>query len=761
LTTFLILKTVRSAFIAFQFSVLLSLSILACGASFAQSPSPIRFALLVGVQEYPDLEESEQLRGASNDLKLMSELLINRFQFPPENVCILRDKEANGAAIRKQFQLLADRLDALPLATPAYVVFHFSGHGSQVPDQTSGPDADELDGLDETIVPYDAKHQGGEADIRDDELNAFAHRICVRESTQLWMILDCCHSGTGVRGSSSTRFRALDRRLPRPDKSTEKSRAVQVVEKTLPPRAIALYACQPFEKEPEFDDVDGRSYGLLTCFLTRVLNETSDLSKLSYSSLVRAIESRYRQDRRVVPAPMPRVEGPARKIVCGSGPELDRAPFWRAIASPSDRSQATIEAGSFHGLTVGSLFQLYRTEEDVHAAKDQSLNWLRIDEVGLTTSKSKVLQREDDNWFEANWPKSLTQGFAQERFHDHGDFGTRVRVVLATDSEHDSPPLTRSDPRVPLAVVQAFETARREDESNWLHWSSADEAFDLLLRIDQSSAALLPAIGMSYFDEAQVAERSDIAPSLRGGWGPFNLRHPAPQVSQEIQGALRRIARARNLIRIVDLQPAQAKPTISVELAFEKLKVKNGAIVSREPWIPMQQAAVDSSEPIIVSDGNYYDWRVTNSAAADKPVYVTVLQVDSNMGIQAILPSQLGAESPRLEPGMSITAGGYECCRDEQGKPEFGPRWTIVLATLEPNQYSWLSQESLPLIRGVDPSGLSKSVRQSSTLDDILLTEMYFMNRGDSPMPASRTRIDPTWFVELRRWLAVSTGEQE
>ncbi len=760
MTTFLVLKTVRSVFIAFQFSVLLSLSILACGASFAQSPSPIRFALLVGVQEYPQLEESEQLRGASNDVKLMSELLIDRFQFPPENVCILRDKDANGAEIRRQFQLLADRLDALPQATPAYVVFHFSGHGSQVPDETMGPDADELDGLDETIVPYDAQHQGGEADIRDDELNAFAHRICVRESTHLWMILDCCHSGTGVRGASSTRFRSLDRRLPRPDKSTDGSRAVRIVEKTLPPRAIALYACQPFEKEPEFDD-DGRSFGLLTRFLTRVLNETSDLSKLSYGSLALAIESRYRQDRRVVPAPMPRVEGPAREIVCGAGPELDRAPFWRAIASPVDRSQATIEAGSFHGLTVGSLFQLYRTDEDVHAAQDQSLCWLRIEEVGLTTSKLKVLQREDDSWFEAYWPKNLKQGFAQERFHDHGDFGTRVRVVLATDSEHDSPPLTRNDLRVPLAVGQAFDTARRKDESNWLHWSKADEPFDLLLRIDQSNAALFPAIGMSYLDETQIAERSDIAPALRGGWGPFNLRHPAPQVSQEIQGSFRRIARARNLIRIVDLQTAQVKPPISVELAFERLQVKNGAIISREPWNTMQQGTGHSSNPIMVSDGSYYDWRVTNSEGADKPVYVTVLQVDSNMGIQAILPTQLGAESPRLEPGMSITAGGYECCRDEQGKPEFGPRWTVVLATLEPNQYSWLSQESLPLVRGFGHSGLSQSVRQSSTLDDILLGEMYFMNRGDRPMPANRTPIDPTWFVELRQWLAVSTGEQE
>jgi metacaspase-1 len=66
----------------------------------------------------------------------------------------------------------------------------FSGHGSQVPD-TSG---DEVDGLDETILPLDFKTAG---QITDDEM----YDILVRGvpmGVRLTVLFDCCHSGTGL-----------------------------------------------------------------------------------------------------------------------------------------------------------------------------------------------------------------------------------------------------------------------------------------------------------------------------------------------------------------------------------------------------------------------------------------------------------------------------------------------------------------------------------------------------------------------------------
>lgn len=732
--------------------VLAWLSVETCCLASAGVDSQHRYALLVGVQSYPHLAASEQLHGSRNDVQLMSELLVNRFRFSPENIRVLLDEQATGAAIRRELDSLAQLIEALPQDTQVQFVFHFSGHGSQLYDEPSGPDADEQDGLDETIVPCDATRQGSDVDIRDDELNTFAHRICRGNASRLWMVLDCCHSGTGVRGASTTRFRALDRKLDGKSRFSGVSRDVS--EKTFPSGSVALYACQAAEKEPEFQDGD-QTFGLLTRFMSQVLRETGNLSKLSYGLLVESIESRYRLDRRVFPAPRTRVEGGSQRIVCGAGPELDRDPYWRVMVSPTDSGQVSINAGSLHGVTVNSIYQLYRNAEQVISDEKASVSWLRVYDVDLTTSRANVLQKEGDDWFESRLPKTFSEGVAVERYRDHGDFGARIRVVIAVDDHHDSSPLARDDPRVPACVKEAFSMSRREDESDWMKWADASKPFDLLLRIDRTQAALFPAIAMTYADETAISLRGESTVALRGGWGPFDLRH-GTQAAREIQESIRRVTRARNLIRLVDLQQSTSESKIGIRLAMEELKLSDGAIVSRQPWSSMLGGS--AGDKSVVSDGQCYDWRVTNVGDDEQPVYVTVLQIDSNMGIQTIIPAQLGAESPRLQPGESLSAGGFECCRDDRGKTEFGLRWTIAVATREPNQYSWLSQDSLPRIRGFGSEGSARPRDFDSSLDKLLLGEMYFMSRGSSSSP--RQMFDPTWSIELRQWLAVSNEER-
>ncbi|CAE7338422.1 MCA1 [Symbiodinium sp. CCMP2456] len=71
-----------------------------------------------------------------------------------------------------------------------HLLFHYSGHGSQRRDSSG----DEADGKDETIVPCDFNRSGM---IADDELR----RMLVDglpKSCRLTVIMDCCHSGTGM-----------------------------------------------------------------------------------------------------------------------------------------------------------------------------------------------------------------------------------------------------------------------------------------------------------------------------------------------------------------------------------------------------------------------------------------------------------------------------------------------------------------------------------------------------------------------------------
>src|SRR6185295_18975930 len=89
---------------------------------------PGKRALLIGVNKYPNLPLHSQLRGCVNDVEIMQQTLETLFGFPPGNINVLRDEEATADEIRAAMEkLVADcRPDDI-------VVFHFSGHGSQMP----------------------------------------------------------------------------------------------------------------------------------------------------------------------------------------------------------------------------------------------------------------------------------------------------------------------------------------------------------------------------------------------------------------------------------------------------------------------------------------------------------------------------------------------------------------------------------------------------------------------------------------------------
>lgn len=148
------------------------------------SPQPVRRALLVGINQYPDPRNN--LKGCVNDVLLMGKTITEHFGFNPEDVRLLTDKRATTANIRERLQWLVDG------AGPGSVLlFHYSGHGSQVRDRNG----DELDdGLDEILCPYDLDWDDP---FTDDE---FAKVIeSIPAGVNFTLILDCCHSGTGTR----------------------------------------------------------------------------------------------------------------------------------------------------------------------------------------------------------------------------------------------------------------------------------------------------------------------------------------------------------------------------------------------------------------------------------------------------------------------------------------------------------------------------------------------------------------------------------
>jgi metacaspase-1 len=142
-------------------------------------------ALLVGINKYemPGCD----LEGCVNDVTNVRDILLKYFGFAQGNVRLVVDGRATKKNILSRLAWLVDKAkkgDCL--------LFHYSGHGSQIADR----DGDEVkDKLDEIICPHDMDWDG--TFITDDDL-AKAFRA-VPAGVNLEVLLDACHSGTGTR----------------------------------------------------------------------------------------------------------------------------------------------------------------------------------------------------------------------------------------------------------------------------------------------------------------------------------------------------------------------------------------------------------------------------------------------------------------------------------------------------------------------------------------------------------------------------------
>jgi metacaspase-1 len=112
----------------------------------------------------------------------MQGLLTGHYGFSTGNIKMLTDSQATTKGILDGLVWLLSNN-----TMGSELVFHYSGHGSQIPDLNG----DEPDGLDEIICPYDLDWNNP---ISDDVLARLFKQLPA--GIYLTMISDSCHSGT-------------------------------------------------------------------------------------------------------------------------------------------------------------------------------------------------------------------------------------------------------------------------------------------------------------------------------------------------------------------------------------------------------------------------------------------------------------------------------------------------------------------------------------------------------------------------------------
>jgi hypothetical protein len=262
-------------------------------AGAQKSDAPVRRALLIGIDDYRAVPG---LMGAVNDVATLRELLRNRWGFADRNIELLTDAAATRAGVLAALNRLVQT------AGPDDIVYvHYSGHGSQVRDRNG----DEVDRLDETLVPYDGRTPGIR-DIVDDELDALFARLRARSAL---IVLDSCHSGTATR-SVEVRTRAI----PPDDRDELYEVAAELRTRALVPvpseRYLVLSAAASNEEALD-GPVDGRFHGFFSYSLAR------SVATLPMASSAREVFAgigrelgRIQQRFGRVEMPTPQLEGP-------------------------------------------------------------------------------------------------------------------------------------------------------------------------------------------------------------------------------------------------------------------------------------------------------------------------------------------------------------------------------------------------------------------------------------------------------------------
>lgn len=226
-------------------------------------------ALLIGVGHYPHNSGWQEI-SSDHDIDLLKRMLSTY------DLHELLDKNATHENIKKAFASLQNRIH-----TGDTVLIHFSCHGQQMLPLN---DSEEIDKLDEALVPYDANSTqsnkyDGRNHLRDDEMNKLLYSLRKKAGAKglVLLTIDACFSdsmnkgiqrnkkqdkyrgGANIFGADAISKDSLEvllthRTKEEPEISLKKQGLADI---------LILSACKSFQRNKEVV-IDGIGYGSLS-----------------------------------------------------------------------------------------------------------------------------------------------------------------------------------------------------------------------------------------------------------------------------------------------------------------------------------------------------------------------------------------------------------------------------------------------------------------------------------------------------------------
>ncbi|MBX7173266.1 MAG: caspase family protein [Pyrinomonadaceae bacterium] len=346
--------------------------------TFAQK-IPRKYALLIGVSNYSrGIDEDEEWwnLNSKNDIEAIKQTLVRKFNFKPAEIkTLLTKQETTKQSILNAFKGLIVKVQ-----TGDIVYLHYSGHGSQVLDDNG----DELDGLDETLVPSDYKsRRDGSRNIRDDEIGKFLEELKAKKPSNVTFVVDSCFSGTITReGRQLVRGESYKGKTPKvsPNVAIDDSRGL-ISKESLGSNFVIISATRSDQTAKETDNDSNGKMGALTYSLVKAFNEATPNS--TYRDVFDRVQTFVSQR---VEAQNPQIEGEADSLIL-KGTANPAQPY--ILVKQDQKKNLILQAGSLQGMTKGSKFAIFANGTKTQNAENKIAD-AEIIQLNPTTSVLKL-----------------------------------------------------------------------------------------------------------------------------------------------------------------------------------------------------------------------------------------------------------------------------------------------------------------------------------------------------------------------------------
>ncbi|MCA1606059.1 MAG: caspase family protein, partial [Acidobacteria bacterium] len=347
-------------------------------------------ALLIGISDYCRADAAPgdcSARGkywwnlnSAPDVEALKSSLMSKFEFQEGDIKVLTTKaETTHKNIVDTFKsFLIDQTNAGDI-----VYFHYSGHGGQVPDNKQhGPNqivGDEIDGLDESLVPSDYKtQQDGSNNIRDDEIGELLAKLKEKAPDSITMTMDSCFSGSNTRGGEHlVRGTNWSGPVPKVDTSLarEDSSSGLLTRGAAAQQGYVIISATSDKQLAGETDCRGKEMGLFTCALVTAFNDAGD--NTTYRDVFEKVNDYVLRNAR---NQSPQLEGARDQRVMKLGASRPQ-PY---VLVDTVGSRIILQAGRLQGMTEGSRFSLHPKGADPRDQKAKAFAQAEISRVDLT-----------------------------------------------------------------------------------------------------------------------------------------------------------------------------------------------------------------------------------------------------------------------------------------------------------------------------------------------------------------------------------------